>query len=412
VPPSDLVKPTARVLAPATPAAAYPLFLAGMAAWFTAWGLQQVLLHWLIVEHLQASAAHVGTAQMAMLLPPMLLLLVGGALADRVERRRALIVLHAGAALAAATLGALLATGALSYPLVVAYGVAAGTLQAFVLPARDALMSDVMGARVGRAVAGLSVVQHGGQALGAAAGGLAGVLGAPLLLALQAAVLLGGAVALQRVPRELRPDTRTRAPLRAGEVLDGVVEVARSPVLRPIVLLNMSVGVVFVGAYLVLLPLLARELYGGDAGAIAGFVGALPVGTIAMSVVIAARGGLVRPGRALLLGQGFAGLCLIALALGLPYWGALLAVVGWGMGGAFAINASRTLFQVHASEANRGRVLSVYALAILGTGPLGALVTGLLAEAIGTLPTLAVHGTSMTLALLATAAFGRVHDFR
>jgi MFS family permease len=86
--------------------------------------------------------------------------------------------------------------------------------------------------------------------------------------------------------------------------------------------------------------------------------------------------------------------------------------MGWGMGGAFAINSSRTLFQEHASEANRGRVLSVYAFAILGAGPVGALVAGLMADAFGTLATLAVYGTCMTLGLLATFVFGDVHRFR
>jgi hypothetical protein len=120
----------------------------------------------------------------------------------------------------------------------------------------------------------------------------------------------------------------------------------------------------------------------------------------------------VRPGRALLLGQGFAGLCVGALALGLPYWGALIAAIGWGAGGAFSINASRTLFQQHASDANRGRVLSVYSFAILGAGPLGALGTGQLAEAIGTPGALAVMGAGMTLIILGAQTLTHIRHFR
>lgn len=397
---------------PEPPAHAYQLFLAGMASWFGAWGLQHVLLQWLVVEKLRVSAARVGTAQMALLLPSLLFLLLGGALADRVDRRRALLVLHTLAALACAVLAALLGAGAPSYELVVGYAVVAGTLQAFALPARDALLSEVIRARVGRAVAGLTVVQHAGNGLGALVGGLASVLGAPALFGVQALVLVGGAVAWRRIPRDPRPVRGDRAPPSFAELLTGVVEVARSPVLRPLVLLNLSVGLVFISAYLVLLPLLVRELYGGGAARIAGMVGALPIGTIAVTLVIVARGGLARPGLALLLGQGFAALCLCALSLGLPYWGALAAVIAWGAGGAFAINAGRTLFQEHASEANRGRVLSVYSFAVLGAGPLGAFGTGLIADAIGPLAALAVHGTSMLLGLTAMAAFTRVHHFR
>jgi MFS family permease len=392
--------------------AAYRFLLAGMASWFLAWGLQQVVLQWLVVERLGESAARLGTAQMALLLPALLFLLLGGAVADRVDRRRTLITLHWVAALSSVVLGTLLAMGAWSYELLLAYAFAAGSLHAFVVPARDALLSDVVHVRLGRAVAGLTVMQHGGQGLGSLLAGLAGVLGAPALLGLQAIVLLVGAAALRRLPSGVPHAEGSRIPLRFGELLGGLVEVLRSPVLRPLVLLNVSVGLVFVGAYVVLLPLLVRDVYGGGAGLIAGLAFGLPVGTISGSLVIAKRGGLERPGRALLLGQGFAGLCLLVLALGLPYYGAWMVVVGWGVGGAFAINASRTLFQLQASEANRGRVLSVYAFAVMGAGPFGAFLTGLLAGAVGTLATLAVHGALMTLALLATFAFTRVHHFR
>jgi MFS family permease len=383
-----------------------------MASWFAAWGLQHVLVQWLLVEKLRVSAAHVGTAQMALLLPSLLFLLVGGALADRVERRRALIVLHALAGLSCTTLALVVRSGHLSYQAVVVYAAVVGTLQAFALPTRDALLSEVIRARVGRAVAGLTVVQHAGNGLGALAAGLAGVLGAPALLGTQALVLLAGAVVWLRMPGDQRAAPDQRPPLHVRELLPGLVEVVRSPVLRPLVLLNLSVGMVFISAYLVLLPLLVRELYGGGSARIAGLVGALPIGTITVTLVIGMRGGLARPGLAILLGQGFAALCLCALSVGLPYWGAVTAVIAWGAGGAFAINASRTLFQEHASEANRGRVLSVYSFAVLGAGPLGALVTGLLADALGTLPTLLFHGTSMIVGLVAMAAFTRVQDFR
>jgi MFS family permease len=396
----------------ASPASAYALFLGGMASWFTAWGVQNVMLQWLVVQELGVSATRVGTAQMALLLPSLLFLLLGGAVADRVNRRRALIVLHALAALSCTALGVLVGAHALSYGAVVSYALAVGTLQAFVLPARDALFSSVIGARMGRAVAGLTIVQQGGQALGAAAAGLASPLGGPAVLGLQALLLLGGAAFIKRLPRDLQPPPGRRPPLHLRELRPGVLEVARSPILRPLVLLNVSVGLVFLSTYVVLLPLLVRELYGGGAGRLAGLAAAVPIGTVASTLVIGARGGLVRPGRALLLGQGIAGLCVGALALGLPYWGAVLAVTGWGVSGAFSINSSRTLFQQHASEENRGRVLSVYSFAVLGAGPLGALGTGLLAQALGAATTLAMLGAGMTLAILAAQTFTRIHHFR
>ena len=62
---------------------AYLLFLGGMASWFGSWGMQNVLFQWLVVEELGASPQRVGGAQMAVLIPSLLFLMVGGAVADR-----------------------------------------------------------------------------------------------------------------------------------------------------------------------------------------------------------------------------------------------------------------------------------------------------------------------------------------
>jgi hypothetical protein len=263
-----------------------------------------------------------------------------------------------------------------------------------------------------RAVAGLTIVQHGGQALGAVAAGLASLVGAPPVLGLQAIVVLSGALPMRRLPRGAHRTRGTRPRLHPRELRAGMVEVARSPELRAVMLLNVTVGLTFVGAYLVLLPLMVRELYGGGAEKMGMLAGALPIGSIAVNLGIVARGGIVRQGRSLLLGQGFAGLCLGGLALGPPLWGAVLATAAWGVGAAFAINASRTLFQEHASETNRGRVLSVYSLAILGTAPLGALLAGFSAGRLGTLVTLGIQSAAMTAIILLTLLFTRVSRFR
>ena len=121
--------------------------------------------------------------------------------------------------------------------------------------------------------------------------------------------------------------------------------------------------------------------------------------------------GIASKGRALLLGQAFAGLNLGVMALGPPFWGAALAAVGWGVGGAFAINAGRTLFQEHASEAHRGRVLSVYTLAILGAGPVGAQLSGFLSENLGTLTTLATYCAAMSGVIALSWLFSSVTEF-
>ena len=163
------------------------------------------MFQWLVVEELGESAGRVGTAQMALLLPSLLFMLIGGATADRVDRRRALILLHALAGVGYAGLGLVVALGALSYELLIGYALVMGTLQAFVIPTRDAQLSDVAGEKVSRAVAGLTMVQHGGSGLGALLAGTASLLGAPLVLGMQAVIALSGALPTRRLPGPRRP---------------------------------------------------------------------------------------------------------------------------------------------------------------------------------------------------------------
>jgi MFS family permease len=183
-----------------------------------------------------------------------------------------------------------------------------------------------------------------------------------------------------------------------------VREVAASRVLGPVALLSMAVGVLFIGTLIVVFPLLVRDYYGGDVADLALLQTTFPLGTITGSALILWRGGVRRKGLAQLLSIAFGGLCLGALSLGLPFPLALCATTLFGVGGAFFTNAGRTLYQEHATPANRGRVLSVYALAFMGSsGVVGAPFAGFLYAQLGPLGACAFAGAAM-LVVVAIAA--------
>ena len=161
-------------------------FLAGAASWFTGYGMQGVLFSTLLVVELGEGPARVGAAQSALMVPAVVLILLGGAVADRVDRRRLLIALHVAAAGIVLTLCAVLANGGLGYGVLIAYALAIGTVQAFVMPARDSLLSEVAGGNLGRGVAALNLIQWGTQAAGAFLASSARLLGAVPMLAIQA----------------------------------------------------------------------------------------------------------------------------------------------------------------------------------------------------------------------------------
>jgi MFS family permease len=362
--------------------------------------MQGVLFSWLLVGELHAPAELVGTAQMVAMLPTLALLLVGGAAADRYDRRRMLVGLHLVNALLVATLAAVVASGHLSYAALIAFALGTGTVPAFVMPARDSLLSEVAGGDLMRAVTGMTMVQFGMQAIGALLGGSGRWLGSAAALGMQAAVLAAGAYPLSRLRLAPRAHPRSRAGA-LSDIAAGIREVWSVRRLRELVLLVMFNGVLFIGPFIVVFPLLIRDRYQGDIAQL-GVVNMLfALGTITGSVALLRRGGIRRKGRALLLGLFGGGLCLLCVGVGLPLWGMMAAVFAWGLCGAVFFSASRTLVQAAAPHAHRARVLSIYALGVMGTGPIGALQAGFVAEALGPLHSCTASGVAMLVVVIA-----------
>ncbi len=407
-----MAEPAPRAEASLARAGGFGWYVAGVATWFGGFGMQQVLFAWLVVGELQAEARWVGVAQSASMVPNFLLILVGGAVADRRDRRGLLIRLHLLATALALGLVAVVASGALSLPLLIAYALAIGSVSAFVMPSRDALLSDVTGANVMRAVTALTLVQWSAQAAGSLVGGSARWIGTVPALGLLAATYLAGAPTLARLRKAPPRPGGPHAALRLADLLVGVREVLRSPRLRPVAILVTAVGALFVGPMMVVFPLLIRDHYAGGVGSLGLLQMCFPVGTILGSLVLLARGGIRRKGLAQIGALVAGSFCLGAVGFGLPLWGTLFLVMLWGVGAAVFMNAGRTVFQEQAPPERRGSVLSVYMLGFLGaSGLIGAPVSGFLAGWIGPLATcFAACGTMLAVVavVLATTEILRV----
>jgi MFS family permease len=356
--------------------------------------MQVVLFSWLVVGELGAAPGLVGVVQMARVVPLLLLLLPGGATADRFERRWMLMLLHAAAGLLTALLAAAVVTGALSIPVVVAYAISVGVITSFVMPARDALLNDVVRGDLMRAVTAVTLAQFGGQALGTLAAGAARFLGLGPTLGIQALLLFAGIATAWALPAS-RAALAGEHRISGSQVLEGLAEVARSPTMRSTMLLMTGVGLFLGGAYFVVVPILIRDHYRGDVAQLSFFMTTLLVGTVlgAAAMLMARR--LPRRGPVLALSLGASALPLLGLALGLPFPLALAAAFFWGLCVAAFNSVGRGLMQESAPAPHRARVLSVFTLGITGAGVLSAPISGLLAEWLGPLGALAVGGGAL-----------------
>jgi len=380
----------------------------GVGSWFGCFGLHGVLFSTLLVVELQASALRVGAAQSAMMVPAVALMLLGGTVADRIDRRRLLVRLHIAASALAISMGGALFAGWLSYPLLLAYAVGMGVLQAFVNPTRDALLSEVAGPDLAQPVAQMTLTQWSSQATGALTASAARWLGAGPFFFLQAAVLAAGAIGYAGMSRRA---TATHPSRPQGKLTDGLREVLQTPDLLATWILVCGVGILFIGPFMVVFPLMVRDVYLRGAAEIAFVSAAFPIGTISGSVVVMRRGGLTD-----LMTSQWRALCggalvLIATSLDLPIWGVLVGVYLWGLCGSVFMIAGRTLFQQRASATNRGRVLATYTLGLMGAaGLLGAPLSAALASAFGPQGALAALASAMLVLVTAVVRYSRTRS--
>ena len=158
--------------------------------------MQSVLFAWLVTIMLREPAERVGYAQMSILLPGMLLILLAGAIADRVGLRRQALWSQLFAALTPMLLIYFLYFEALSYSVIIVYALLMGLAQAFVTPARDGLLNHVAGDNIQRMVVLASLCQFGFQILGYTLAGFADTVGAITILSMQSIILLLGCGAL------------------------------------------------------------------------------------------------------------------------------------------------------------------------------------------------------------------------
>jgi MFS family permease len=392
---------------PAAVSRDYAWFTGGVAAWALAAGMQQVLFAWLLVGELHESPHWIGIAQMCQALPWLVFLLVGGVAADHVDRRRFLMVLHVLAAVTAGLLALTVATGHLALAPLIVFALGWGTIQTFAQPARDALLSDVAGSDLMRAVTGATLAQFAGLSVGTRFAGVAKSLGTETALGIAALLLIFGAIPVWFLPRtEETPKRAFSQPLAA--LREGVDEVWHSDRLRNVALLVAANGVFYMGPYLVLCPLIVRELYHGSVDDLALAMTSLTVGSIVGSILILRRGGVRRKGRAFLLALLAVAFCLVAIALGPPYWAFVGILFVWGLGHGFFLNTSRTLFQSAAPASHRARVLSVHSLGLLGMSPVSQLGAGLVAGAVGPLAGCGLAGSVMIVVTGLAWSFTRV----
>jgi len=352
--------------------------------------MQQIAMSWLAYR-LSNSAVVLGLVGFASQIPILLLGSVGGVMSDRFDRRR-LMIISQSLAMAQAVLLALLTWQSwVTADSLIALAFLLGCINALDVPTRQAFAVQLVDKRedLPNVIALNSFLVNAARFVGPALAGFAiAAFGEATCFLLNATSYLAVLLALLaiRVPAHLGKSGSALAALR-----DGFRYALQHREIRRLLLVVASVSLL-VTPYVVMMPLFAREILGGDARVFGLLIASAGAGSLVGSVYLASRLSTERLPRRVFAAVMVAGGALTLFALNRIFVLAFPILMVLGASVILAIAGANTLVQTLLRDEYRGRVMAIFAMSFLGIAPLGSLAVGALAQVIGVPITLAGCG--------------------
>lgn len=370
--------------------------------------MQFVAKGWLILRITDSPFA-LGYVTFLGLVPALPIALIGGAIIDRLPKRRLILMTQSGLLLQALLLALLTATGSVQVWHLIALECMFGILSAIDLPARQSFLIELVGAEdLTNAIALNSIIFNGARAFGPAVGGLilaqVGEAGCFLVNALTYLAVIVGLL-LMRV--EDRATEHERKAL-GRSMVDGFRYLLRQPLILGLISLMAMTGL-FGLPYMTLMPVFARDVLAVGEQGLGFLTAAIGVGAMVGALGVASsRHG--RRGTWMLAGSLVLPIVLIAFSFARQFAPALIILFVSGI--AFIIQQSliNALVQSLVADRMRGRVMSIYNLLFFGMQHTGNLVSGGVAQLAGA--PLAVAGGAVVCLLYSLSLNRRIPAIR
>jgi MFS family permease len=358
----------------------YRRYYGGQAISLIGTWMQMTAQAWLVLS-LTHSGAALGAVVALQTLPVLLLAPYGGVIADRLDKRRLMIVLQSAMGVQALALGLLTVTGAVRVWQIGLLAALLGLNNAFENPARQSFMLEMVGPdHLRNAVSLNSVLVNVARTVGPAVAGLliAGV-GDGVCFLINAGSFVAAIASLARMDRgALNPTPPT--PRARGQLRAGLRYVRSTPALAVPLLMMAAVGCLTY-EFQVSLPVMASHgLHVGATGF--GFMtAAMGIGAVVGGLLVAARG---KTGtRPLVLAASAFGMAM-AMATLAPSLAVELVALGLAGGASISFMATgNSTLQLNAAPAMRGRVMSLWFVAFQGSTPIGGPIVGGVMELLG-----------------------------
>ncbi len=359
----------------------YRIYWFGMLVAITGWQIQMVAQAWLVYK-LTDSPFYLGLAGLAQAIPTIVLTLFGGVVADRVDRRKLLILTQTGTGLLMLVLAVLVGTELVQIWHILLIAFLIGAIWAFDQPARMALVPHLVDREdLMNAVAMGSMIWQGSRIIGPA---LAGVLlatvgyAACFYLTTIGFLAMVGSLVLVRVP----PTASIAATQNVAQnLVEGINFILHSPVFFTLIGMTFF-NSLFGFSYVTLMPVFAESiLHVGERGG-GLLMGISGVGAVIGTTAIASLGNFKYKGRLILIGGTAFGLTLLLFSLSPWYYVSLGVLFVSGIVNSFYLTSVNTMLQDLVPDQLRGRVMGIYGLT-WSVLPLGGMVAGGVATVAG-----------------------------
>lgn len=378
----------------------YRLYFVSQIISFSGTWMQSVALSWLVLQ-LTGSGTALGTVLAAQFLPTLLLAPMGGVIADRFDKRTLIMGTQSIAGLLALALGVVTLTGVVELWMVYVLAAGFGSVTALDNPSRQTFVMEMVGPDgVSNAVTLNSVVVNAARAIGPAVSGVViATLGVGECFVFNAISYLAVIVALWFIRTdELFPSARSaRAP---GQLREGFAYVRSTPVLRTTLVMLAVIGTLTF-EFSTTLPMLSDFTFDAGAGGLATMTALMGLGAVVGGLAVAAAPP-PSPTRLVVVASTFGASVLLAASM--PTIGLVYVVMPLvGATSVATIATTNTTLQLHSEPHLRGRVMSLFSMALIGSTPVGGPIVGWIGDHAGPRWSLVVGG----LGALAAAWYGR-----
>ena len=378
----------------------YRLFFGGQGLSLVGTWMQQIAVSWLVYR-LSGSALVLGLVGFVGQSPALFAAPVAGVLADRFNRHRLLIILQALAMIQASLLAFLTLSGLVAVWHLFLLAAFLGFVNAFEIPTRQSFVLDMLDRNedLGNAIALNSFMFNSSRLVGPSiAGIIIGLVGEGICFFLNAISFLAIIIALVA----MRIQKRTRDTIDIT-LLRGIREgFSYAFDFKPIRYILILLGLVSLAGmpYLVLMPVFAKDVLHGGPQTLGFLLGASGIGALIGALVIASRASVVGTNKLLSIGTLVFGASLVGFSFSTSFVLSFILMVFTGFHMILVMVSSNIMLQTIAEEDKRGRIISLYVLALMGTAPFGSLLAGIAANHIGAPNTLLAGGIVCILASL------------